>query len=339
MDKWPFITAMIVAHNEEKYIEKCFRSLLEQSYPADCYEVLIIDGMSTDNTIALAKGTEAKYAILYEEGKTKTKVQVRYFDNQKKILAAGWNLGIKNAQGDYVIRIDAHAYADRDFLLNSMKTMLQVKDAVCVGGSMNTETLTEKGEIIKEVLSSPFGVGGSKFRYMKKPGYVDTVAFGLYRKDVFEKLGYFDEELERTQDNDMHRRIRASGGKFYLNPEIKTVYYSRDSISKMMKQAFLNGKWTMINFKRHPGKMAIRHFIPFAFVLSILGCLLFGFVFWSFWIIMLMGIIIHLITGLYFAFKRTNKCLHRVLMPFMFFLLHFSYGTGSLDGIFTQVKK
>lgn len=339
MEQWPFITAMIVARNEEIYIEKCFKSLLEQSYPADRYEILIIDGMSTDRTVAVAKEVEKKYATRYDQGQLYSKVQVRYFDNPKKILAAGWNLGIQNAKGDYVVRIDAHAYADKDFLLNSMKTMLEVGDAVCVGGAMITETLSPRGEIIKEVLSSPFGVGGSKFRYMKEPGYVDTVAFGLYRKDVFERLGYFDEELERTQDNDMHRRIRADEGKFYLNPSIKTVYYSRDSVAKMIKQGFQNGKWTMINFKRHPGRMAIRHFVPFAFILALLVCLLLGFVFRTFWMIMLVGLALHLIVGCYFAFRRTKQMSHRLVMPLMFLLLHISYGTGSMVGVFTPAKK
>lgn len=336
MDNLPFITAMIVARNEEKYIEKCFESLLKQSYPVDSYEILIIDGMSTDSTVELAKKTEEKYAIRHDEGKKKQKVEVRYFENPKKILASGWNLGIKNAKGDYVIRIDAHAYADKDFLINSVNTMLQVKDAVCVGGSMNTESLTEKGSIIKEVLSSPFGVGGSKFRYMKKPGYVDTVAFGLYKKEIFEQIGYFDEELERTQDNDMHRRIRANGGKFYLNPEIKTIYYSRDSIVKMMKQGFLNGKWTMINFKRYPGKMAIRHFVPLAFVLIILICILLGFIIRPFILLAAAGVTTHLITGLIFAYKRSSKLSHILMMPFVFLLLHVSYGTGSIIGIFNK---
>lgn len=333
MEQWPFITAMIVVRNEEVYIEKCLKSLLEQTYPDECYEILIIDGMSTDNTVAVAKETEKNYAIRDDQKHNKRKVRVRYFENPGKILASGWNLGIKNARGDFVVRLDAHAYADKDFLLNSMTTMLEVGDAVCVGGSMITETLTGRGEIVKEVLSSPFGVGGSKFRYMKEPGYVDTVAFGLYRKVVFERLGFFDERLERTQDNEMHRRIRANGGKFYLNPEIKVFYYARDSVAKMIRQGFQNGKWTMINFKRHPGKMAIRHFVPFVFLLGLLLCFLLGFVLWQFWVLMIIGLALHLVLGLYFAFQRTRIMSHRLAMPFVFLLLHISYGTGSWVGL------
>jgi glycosyltransferase involved in cell wall biosynthesis len=186
MKEYPFVTAMIVARNEEKYIEKCFKSLLQQSYPADNYEVLIIDGLSDDNTIAIAKETERKYAFKHVNGRDKEiKVQVRYFDNPQKLLAAGWNMGIREAKGDYVVRIDAHGYADQNFILKSIETIQEVNDAVCVGGSMKTEALTPRGQLIAGVLSSPFGVGNSKFRYSQRPQYVHTVAFGLYKKEIF----------------------------------------------------------------------------------------------------------------------------------------------------------
>jgi glycosyltransferase involved in cell wall biosynthesis len=211
MEEYPFVTAMIVARNEEKYIEKCFRSLLEQNYPPDRYEVLIIDGLSDDETLAIAKDTENKYAFREYANGDKFKVQVRYLHNPKKILAAGWNLGIKNAVGEYVIRIDAHGFADHDFISQSVKVIGEISDAVCVGGKMRSKAITSHGEIIANVLSSPFGVGNSKFRVSNTAGYSDTVAFGLYKKEIFERVGYFDETLKRNQDNDMHARIRSAG--------------------------------------------------------------------------------------------------------------------------------
>lgn len=336
MSYLPFITAMIVARNEEEYIEKCLKSLLEQSYPNESYEIIIIDGVSTDKTVELARRTDTLFNDKFVDGNDSKKVGIKYFSNPKKNLASGWNMGIRNAQGDYVVRIDAHAYADKDFLLNSMKTMSEVGDAVCVGGALNTESLSAKGNVIKEVLSSPFGVGGSKFRYMKTAGYVDTVAYGLYKKDIFDQIGYFDETLERTQDNDLHRRIRATGGRFYLNPDIKTFYYSRDSVKKMMKQAFLNGKWTMINFKRTPGKMAIRHFIPFAFVGTMISSALLGPINKGFWTIAAAVLLLHLTVGLVFAIRKTNNKTHSIIMPLVFLLLHLSYGTGSIAGLFRK---
>lgn len=321
----PFVTAMIVVRNEERYIEKCFRSLLEQNYPKDRYEILIIDGMSEDRTREIAQETQKHYGL---------GVSVRYFNNSKKLLAAGWNLGIRHALGDYVVRIDAHGYADCDFLMKSVETAQRVSDAVCVGGAMKTEALSPKGELIAEVLSSPFGVGNSKFRYSQEAAYVDTVAFGLYRKEIFDKVGYFDETLKRNQDNDMHRRIRASGGKFYLNPEIKTVYYARDSIKGMFRQGYQNGKWNIITFRKDRESLSMRHLIPLFFVLAILFGLILGAVFHIFWWLVMAMLILHILMGLYFGCRRTRRISHILAFPWLCMGLHICYGTGSLLELF-----
>jgi glycosyltransferase involved in cell wall biosynthesis len=323
-ENYPFVTAMIVVRNEERYIGKCFQSFLEQNYPKDRYEVLIIDGCSTDHTMDIVRKTYEQFG---------NGVQVRYLENPKLLLASGWNLGIKSAKGDYVCRIDAHGYADQDFIRNSVETILAVPDAVCVGGSMKTQAISAKGQLIANVLSSPFGVGNSKFRYSQKAEYVDTVAFGLYRKEIFEQVGYFDETLRRNQDNDMHRRIREAGGKFYLNPAISSVYYSRDSIKGMMRQGYLNGYWNIITFRKDPASLSVRHLVPLAFVCGILGCIILG-IFWHlFWWILCGVVLLHLLSGVYFAFRKTRRFLDILVMPFLFLGLHISYGTGSFLSI------
>lgn len=334
MEKYPFVTAMIVARNEEKYIEKCFKSLLQQSYPADKYEVLIIDGLSDDNTIAIAKETEKKYAYESTNGSDKEiKLQVRYFDNPQKLLASGWNMGIREAQGDYVVRIDAHGYADQKFILKSVETIQEVNDAVCVGGSMKTEALTPRGKLVAAVLSSPFGVGNSKFRYSQRAQYVDTVAFGLYKKEIFHQVGYFDENLARNQDNDMHRRIRESGGKFYLNPEIKSIYHPRETIKSMMKQGFNNGKWNIVTFRKDPKSLSIRHLVPLFFVLGILVCTVLGFINYLFWWLLGGVMSIYLLLSILFSIKYSDKKRDVLFMPFLYLLLHLAYGIGSLKSI------
>lgn len=334
MKEYPFITAMIVVRNEEKYIEQCFRSLLEQSYPPDRYEVLIIDGLSEDKTLSLARETEKKYCSRICNGELETIVQVRYIENPRKVLASGWNIGINESKGDYVIRIDAHGYADKDFLLNSVETILSVDDAVCVGGTMRTVALSIKGNLIAEVLSSPFGVGNSKFRYSQKAQYVDTVAFGLYKKSVFSEVGYFDETLMRNQDNDMHRRIREWGGKFYLNPKIKSTYHPRETVKSMMKQGFQNGKWNIITFKKDKNSLSVRHLVPLAFVTSLIGTAILGFFFKLSWILLCGILALYFILSMIFSFTKTNKVKSVLIMPVLFLLLHLSYGTGSLLSIF-----
>lgn len=320
MNRLPYITAMIVVRNEEKYIEKCLNSLLEQDYKN--YEILVIDGESTDKTLE-------KVELLIKKN---NKIPLKILKNPKKILASGWNIGIRNAKGEYVVRIDAHSYVEKDFLSKNIETILEMEKhgVVCVGGTLRTLSFTDKGKIVATILSSPFGVGNSKFRYSGKKEYVDTVAFGLYKKKVFKEVGYFDESLKRNQDNDMHRRIRNIGGKFYLNPDIKSIYYCRDSIIGMLKQAYLNGKWNIITFYKAKKSLGVRHLIPFCFVSGIIFCLILGY-FNNIFLKILLGVLgIHITLGIYSGIKRKEKKIIILILPVCYLLLHISYGIGSL---------
>jgi len=220
----------------------------------------------------------------------------------------------------------------------------ETREAACIAHvyasiTYNNATWCRKGQLIANVLSSPFGVGNSKFRYSQKPQYVDTVAFGLYKKDLFSKVGYFDESLARNQDNDMHRRIRDIGGKFYLNPEIKTIYHPRETIKGMMRQGFNNGKWNIITFSRDPKTLSARHLVPLFFVMGILNCLILGAFNYFFWSLLLAVIIMHMFIGIVFAAKKTRRLGKILSMSILFMLLHLSYGVGSLISILNYRKR
>lgn len=329
-NKLPFVTAMIVVRNEENYIEPALRSFLDQDYPKDRYEIIIIDGMSEDNTINKVKEVAEKYR------KNGIEVDIRYFENPKKLLAAGWNIGIKEAKGEYVVRIDAHSQADKSLISKCVNVLNEKPDVVCVGGRLETEPLTEKGKVIADVLSSPFGVGDSKFRYANKSGYVDTVAYGMYRKEIFQKAGYFNEQFTRNQDNDMHGRIKKCGGKFYLDVSIKNIYHSRETVKGMMKQAFGNGKWIIIGAKKSESKQGIslRHLIPLFFVAANIILIISGIFFKiSRWAMAAMYIL-YIGMAVVFAFKKSRNVLNVLKMCVYYWLLHISYGIGSLLSIF-----
>lgn len=329
-NKLPFVTAMIVVRNEENYIEPALRSFLDQDYPKDRYEIIIIDGMSEDNTINKVKDVAEIYR------KNGIEVNIRYFENPKKLLAAGWNIGIKEAKGEYVVRIDAHSQADKSLISKCVNVLNEKPDVVCVGGRLETEPLTEKGKVIADVLSSPFGVGDSKFRYANKSGYVDTVAYGMYRKEIFQKAGYFNEQFTRNQDNDMHGRIKKCGGKFYLDVSIKNIYHSRETVKGMMKQAFGNGKWIIIGAKKSESKQGIslRHLIPLFFVASNIILIISGIFFKiSRWAMAAMYIL-YIGMAVVFAFKKSRNVLNVLKMCVYYWLLHISYGIGSLLSIF-----
>ncbi|WP_288175137.1 glycosyltransferase family 2 protein [Sporofaciens musculi] len=327
MEKQPFISALIVTRNEKEYIEKSLVSLITQTYPKDRYEILIIDGMSDDGTREIVQRIRAQY---------QDNMQIQMLDNPKYLLASGWNIGIKRSQGDYVVRIDAHAEVSSEFLQKSMDTILAFNDAVCVGGKLITKS--NDNDIVSLVLSSPFGVGNSSFRVSDTAGYTDTAVYGLYKKEIFDKVGYFNESYERNQDIELHSRIRKYGGKFYFNPEIISTYYARNSVKKMLKQANGNGKWNMVLLKNRESALSIRHLIPFIFVIFLLISSIGGLKKKNIWQVELGVIILHLFCGLSAAIKKTKRLKDIIRMPFLFIALHTAYGIGYLGGILKKIN-
>lgn len=321
----PFISALLVTRNEQDYIELALMSYINQTYPKNKYEIIVIDGGSTDRTIDIINELKKKYET--------DEFHISIYDNPNRILASGWNIGIQKAKGEYVIRIDAHAKAHEDFFEKSVETMMSV-DATCVGGKLVTVTMDGNNETISKVLSSPFGVGNSSFRVSDKPGFMDTAVYGLYKKSIFEEVGFFNEKFVRNQDLQMHSRIRKAGGKFYFNPEIQCEYYARNTTKKMMKQAFGNGTWNMVLLKEDLSGLSIRHLVPFMFVLFLLVCTLLSPVCGL--LLKLEGAVLALyfILGLVFGIKAGAKKAEIITMPFLFFLLHVSYGVGYFWGIF-----
>lgn len=320
----PYISALLVTRNEQDYIEMALMSYINQDYPKNKYEILVVDGGSTDATMDIVRKMKRKYED--------THFSITILDNPKQILASGWNVGIQAAKGEYVIRIDAHAKAERDFLYKSAETILQV-DAVCVGGKLVTKTLGDGNGAISKVLSSPFGVGNSSFRVSERSGFVDTAVYGLYKKSIFQEVGYFEEKYVRNQDLQMHARIRKHGGRFYFNPDIRCEYYARNTTKKMVRQGFQNGKWNMILLKEDRSGLSIRHLVPFTFVLFLIAAGAGGFVYKPLWILQASVLLLHLLLGVYFGIRGGAKGKEALVMPFLFLLLHISYGSGFLVGV------
>lgn len=328
MTELPFVSALIVMRNEQNYIEPSLMSFVNQTYPKDKYEIIIVDGESTDDTLNIVKRIIQEYA-------TET-FKIRIVDNPKHILASGWNIGIQAAHGEYVIRIDAHAEAAPDFIEKSVQTILEV-DAACVGGKLDSIPVEGDDLLVSKVLSSSFGVGNSSFRVSDKAGYADTAVYGLYRKTVFDEVGFFDERLVRNQDIDLHSRIKKAGYKFYFNPEIKAVYHTRSSVKKMIKQAFGNGKWNMVLIKKGTSALSLRHLVPFFFVSYLVLSIIGGFFFWPVWVLGGAVLVLYLLLGYVAGAKKVSSFSERIKMPFLFFLLHCAYGTGYYAGLTQRI--
>ena len=317
------ISVIIVFRNEEKYIVNCIKSIEQQFNDKDKWELLLIDGKSTDKSILVAQ----KYL-------KKANINFRIIVNEKKILASGWNIGIKEAKGNYVIRPDAHATLHKNYIKEGIKTLEDMPEVTAVGGILETKANGFWGNIIKVALSSKVGVGNSSFRTATKSGFADTAVFAVYRKSIFEKVGYFNEKLVRHQDNDMHKRIKDAGGKFFLNINMKADYYCRDTIPKLLKQMFNIGKYLPMLFGK--SSFSIRHLIPFLFISSLLILLFLGQLFNPMMFfaatIYLFYLLIVFIDSLINSIKTKN--IFVLLNIFIIPLMHLSYGLGTIFGFF-----
>ncbi len=315
------VSVVMPIYNEEKYIKGCVESLLTQDYPKNQMEWIFVDGGSVDRTKELLAEYQEQYRDL-----------IKVFDNPRKTVPFAMNIGIAESKGKYIVRLDAHAEYDKDYVSKCVY-YLDTTDADNVGGVAETKSRGEVGQSIALMLSSKFGVGNSQFRTNGESGYVDTVPFGAFRREVFTKYGGYDERLTRNQDNEMNFRIRKNGGKIYLSRDIRLAYYCRDSIKGIAKMALTNGRWNVITMKLCPGSMGIRHFVPLALVMSLLVLSVGSFFIQIARWLLALELTLYLSLDIIFSIKQARTIKEFWHLMGLFPIFHISYGLGSLKGI------
>jgi glycosyltransferase involved in cell wall biosynthesis len=318
----PFITVITPIRNEESHIAECVDSILNQDYDHDRFELIVVDGMSEDRTRELIK--------IAQNGNG----HIRLLDNPQKIVPTAMNIGLKNAKGDIIIRVDGHAAIEKNYF-NQCIQLLNETGADCVGGPINSINQTTVGKAIAIAMASKFGVGNSRFRVSGEAGYVDTVAFGAYRREVFEKIGLFDEELVRNQDDEFNFRLNKMGGEIYFSPAIRSRYYPRASLVKLCRQYFQYGYWKIRVLQKHPALLGLRYFVPPIFILSLLlaglGTLFVKSGLWLFLAIIGCYFFASILATFRIAFTKGWR--YWMLLPIAFAILHFSFGAGFLFGL------
>ena len=313
-------------YNEEKYIGQFLDSLLTQDYPKDDLEILLVDGMSKDRTREIVAEYIAEHPF------------IRLIDNPDKIVPYAMNRGIDAAKGDIIMRLDAHASYQPDYFSVLVKGLKRLQ-ADNVGTVCKTDVLnkTPKTLAIREVLSNKFGVGNSIFRTgIDHEQEVETVPFGCWRKEVFEKYGKYDVRLVRNQDIELNKRIIRGGGKIYILPDTYCTYLARETWKALAKNNYGNGKWNILTvyYTKMFSSLSLRHFIPLLFLLSLIVPLLLGLIWWPFALVSVVSLLAY--TGLLSAVSlklANDKNLNYIYLLITFFVLHLSYGWGSLMGI------
>ena len=321
------VSLCVVAYNEEKYLPNLLNDFINQDYPLNLIEVVLIDSMSNDDT--------RKIMNKFKDSKNNFR-NIQILDNPGKKQSCGWNVAIDNYTSDIIIRIDAHSSITKNFVSENVK--LHEAGEYVTGGPrpclIEHETAWAKTLLMAE--ESMFGSSIASYRRDGEDDvkYVDSLFHGAYRREVFEKVGHFNEELGRTEDNEIHYRIRQAGYKICFSPKIKSYQYARNTLKKMLKQKYSNGFWVALTLKVCPQCLSVFHFVPLVFVVAIIittilvscGFTLLAKLMWIAYLLvaLLMSIV---------AVLHTKKSLYQLLLPFIFFLLHLSYGIGSLVGI------
>lgn len=313
-------------YNEEKYIAQFLDSLLMQDYPQDDLEILLVDGMSKDKTREIVAGYTEQYPF------------IKLIDNPDKYVPYAMNRGIAVARGKVIMRLDAHASYQPDYFSVLVKGLRRLH-ADNVGTVCKTDVLnkTPKTLAICEVLGNNFGVGNSTFRTgIDQEQEVETVPFGCWPKEVFEKYGKYDVRLVRNQDIELNKRIHRGGGKIYILPGTYCTYLARETWRALAKNNYGNGKWNILTvyYTKMFSSLSLRHFIPLLFILSLIVPLLLAFIWWPFALVAATSLVAYLILLSVVSMKlAVQKKLNFFYLLITFVVLHFSYGWGSLVGI------
>jgi succinoglycan biosynthesis protein ExoA len=317
------VSVLMPVRNEGACIRRSLNSVLAQDYPSERMEIIVADGMSSD-------GTREAVAEVSQQH-----TNVRMIDNAGKIVATGLNAGLRIATGEIIVRVDGHCEIASDYIRRSV-ARLRDGSVDCVGGPLETIGETYTARAIAAAMSSTFGVGGSAFRVgVSEPRFVDTVAFPAYKRDALQRVGEFDEELVRNQDDEYNYRLRKLGGRILLSPEIGARYYSRSGFASLWKQYFEYGYWKVRVLQKHPRQMQPRQFLPPLFVLAWLALLL-TVPFLKTSQLLLIGIVsAYAALNLAFAVSAALRKELRLLplIPIAFVVMHLAYGVGFLLGL------
>ena len=320
------ISIGIIALNEEVCLPYLLEDILEQKYDKKNIELILVDSGSTDKTLQIFYEFKNKFSNMFNS--------ISIYFNYKGLQASGWNVVIQNYSLDALIRLDAHSRIPSDFIQQNV--MFLNKGENVVGGLRTVinscDTKWNKTLWLAEM--SLFGSSIANYRHAESERYVNSMFHACYRREVLNKVGFFNEKLGRTEDNEFHYRVRQAGYKLFYTPKIKSYQLIRSNLYGMIKQKYSNGYWIGKTIYYCPRCLEYFHFVPFLFVLSlIISLIMFVFSF---------KIFLRILLGLYFAFDVLNTILctksskfnyTSIMLLLIFPLLHVSYGFGTIFGL------
>lgn len=322
----PKVSIIIPCRNEEKFISRCLDSILANAYPKEKIEVFIVDGMSKDKTRQIVLPYTKQYPF------------VHLLDNPKHITPCALNIGIRAANSDIIIRMDGHASYKEDYIVKCV-TNLEKYNVDNIGGiwEIIPQENTAIGRGIAKAMTSYIGTGRAYYKIgLKKAKIVDTVPFGCYRKKLFYEVGFFNENLARSQDMEFNIRLKKAGKRIFMLAEIVGYYYVRSTLKSFFIHNFKDGIWAIYPLKFVKVPLRPRHYVPCLFVVVLLLLLFLGLFFKPFMMLFLLTMAAYIIIILSVSVQtslETNDITYAFTMPIAFAARHFGYGLGSLWGM------
>jgi cellulose synthase/poly-beta-1,6-N-acetylglucosamine synthase-like glycosyltransferase len=324
----PFVSVIVPVRNEERFIGPCLEALAAQDYPRERFEVIVLDGESTDGTLREAEATARRMGV-----------PDAFFTNHKRTTASAMNKGLSLSRGEIIIKVDGHTRVDPAFVSAGVRA-LQLSGADVAGGPIRTLGQGVVGRAIALAMSSPFGVGDSAFRHSQREQWAETVPFGAYRRDVFERIGGFAEDIYRGEDDELSYRLRDAGGRILLTPSIGSEYYARSTYLGLAKQYWGYGIAKMEVLRRHPRRLRPRHLVPAAFLLVLGSGTLLSLIEGRFiWLVAIVGGAYAIANAA--ASLRIAARGHWLELPFLppaFATIHLSAGAGMLAGLLRRLR-
>jgi glycosyltransferase involved in cell wall biosynthesis len=320
------VSLCIVAYNEEAFLGKLFNDIHLQSYPHNLTEIILVDSCSKDSTKQLMVDFQNLYKSEYWN--------IIICNNPRKIQASGWNVALLHTSGDIIIRVDAHTSITKNFVELNVNNI--IKGEFVTGGIR--PCIMEKDDLwSKMLLYVENTLFKSKIKNKKQDtqkSYVKTIFHAAYKREVFAKAGGFNENLLRTEDNELHYRIRKCGYKFCLDPQIISYQYARSNLKGMIKQKYGNGYWIGITIGVCPGCISLYHLVPLFFIISIvISSIICIYGYWHCLFLLCILYSFFCFINLLQFIKEKKFNLIILIVPILYFLLHISYGLGSLSGI------
>ncbi len=315
------VSVIIPCRNEEKHIKSCIEAVLLNDYGAENIEILVVDGMSDDNSRKIINEVIAKNP------------SIKLIDNAGKLTPLAFNLGIKNSTGDYIVIVGSRLIIEKNYISHCIEILNSNLQIACVGGKINNVYENPTSKVIATAMASSFGVGVGNFRHLKEDGFTDTVPTPVYRKTIFDEVGLFDEELVRNQDDEFNYRLTKKGYKIFFTVKTSMKYFVRASYKNLYKQYFQYGYWKVYVNRKHKAITTFRQIIPALFVLFVMGGLLLPFVHKYIAITYLFVLTLYFTVANISAFIKAEEKVDTPKIVFSYLILHWSYGCGYLKGL------